>query len=309
MTSVTAMVGASGRNTNGISNAGAVYVFSRIGASWTYQSTLIPSDLSLDAAFGTSIALNANRSLIGATRGNANKGCAYIFDRVSDTWIQSARLIASDGVAYDQLGCAVSLSGESARVERRDASPIGILKIGAAYLFTGTGQNWSRVKFTPTNPNAYGAFGSGVNLSNNRAIIGVPYTSRYGELFQGIAYVFSHSGSGWALDTTLVVSHAVQNDCFGGAVAADDTVVLIGQDLNNQQTIEAGTVYAFAAPPSKGDIDDDGDVDLADASILADVLIGVDSSPIHGSRADMNCDGTPDGRDITYFVNIITESP
>jgi len=55
--------------------------------------------------------------------------------------------------------------------------------------------------------------------------------------------------------------------------------------------------------PASGDIDGDGDVDGADLSLFAAVLLGSDGDPGHVTRADLNADGASDGRDCQPFVN------
>lgn len=58
-----------------------------------------------------------------------------------------------------------------------------------------------------------------------------------------------------------------------------------------------------------GDVDDDGDVDPVDASLLADVLLGIDNNPQHVARADINCDAAMNGLDIHPFVQILLTDP
>lgn len=54
--------------------------------------------------------------------------------------------------------------------------------------------------------------------------------------------------------------------------------------------------------PLTGDIDGNGTVDGADAIMLASVLGGLDTDPMHLARSDMNQDGVADGHDIQSFV-------
>lgn len=57
--------------------------------------------------------------------------------------------------------------------------------------------------------------------------------------------------------------------------------------------------------PLTGDIDGDGFVDGSDALMLASVLGGSDSNPVHLQRSDVNEDGVADGLDIQAFVELI----
>ncbi len=57
-----------------------------------------------------------------------------------------------------------------------------------------------------------------------------------------------------------------------------------------------------------GDIDGDGDVDLADGAVLVDVLLGLDIDPQHAAQSDINQDGTPNGLDIQPFLDAMLQS-
>jgi cytochrome c peroxidase len=51
-----------------------------------------------------------------------------------------------------------------------------------------------------------------------------------------------------------------------------------------------------------GDIDDDNDLDFADAGLFVAVLLGTDTVPAHVAAADIDGNGTADGRDVRPFV-------
>lgn len=57
--------------------------------------------------------------------------------------------------------------------------------------------------------------------------------------------------------------------------------------------------------PNTGDLDDDADIDEFDAGILVDVLLDIDTDPIHESRSDMDCSGAADGSDIQPFIGYL----
>ena len=80
----TALIG--GYTDNG--DAGAVWVFTRSGGTWTQQGTkLVGSGASANAKQGASVALSSdgNTSLIGAPRDNSSAGAAFVFTRSGST--------------------------------------------------------------------------------------------------------------------------------------------------------------------------------------------------------------------------------
>ncbi len=93
---------------------------------------------------------------------------------------------------------------------------------------------------------------------------------------------------------------------IGAGVLPDKSILVIGQAVagtvsNGQFTLEVGQVPCLLAA-LKGDFDEDFDVDAADLPVFVDVLLGVDTDPVHAAEADINGDGTANARDIRPFV-------
>lgn len=112
----TAVVGSRFDSHSGISAAGSAHVFGRVGTVWGLQAKLIASDAAANDFFGGSVALEGNTIAVGAPAddhpGAANAGSAYVFVRAGGTWIQQAKLIASDKAANDNLGESVAVAGD-----------------------------------------------------------------------------------------------------------------------------------------------------------------------------------------------------
>jgi len=93
---------------------GSAYIFFRNGITWTEQAKLTSSDREGGDWFGYSVSVSGNYALIGAYADDDNgsaSGSAYIFHRIGTTWIEHAKLTASDGVLFDFFGWSVSISG------------------------------------------------------------------------------------------------------------------------------------------------------------------------------------------------------
>jgi hypothetical protein len=128
----TAVVGADAAG----SQAGAAYVYSRSGGTWSQQARLVPSDTVKNDHFGDSVAISGDTVVAGARlkkapNGRAQAGSAYAFVRSGAAWTQQQRLLASDAGVGDQLGRAVALSGTRALV----GAPLHAGNVGAAYVF------------------------------------------------------------------------------------------------------------------------------------------------------------------------------
>jgi hypothetical protein len=79
------------------------------------------------------------------------------------------------------------------------------------------------------------------------------------------------------------------------------TIQYTATDTAGLTSVCSFTVTVTASP----DMTDDHVVNLLDVPIFANVLIGVDTTPYRVARADVNCDGLVDGRDIAPFLAIL----
>ncbi len=109
--------------------------------AWVYVQTITASDGIASDYFGTSLALDGNRLLVGApwhTVGStAFLGAAYIFTpSPAVVWEERGELSSSDGAPYDYFGGSVALSGASLLAGAYLADIDVNSDQGAAYIFT-----------------------------------------------------------------------------------------------------------------------------------------------------------------------------
>ena len=67
-------------------NAGAAYVYTNSGGSWSLATTLQPTDLATSEFFGTSVAITPDGSEIVVGVGGESPGDVYVFDEPSAGW-------------------------------------------------------------------------------------------------------------------------------------------------------------------------------------------------------------------------------
>ena len=99
----------------------------------------------------------------------------------ADDYEQTAKLIASDGAAFDSLGKELELSGNTMIVGAAGHDHTGIgLNSGGAYIFSAdTAGLWSeRAELRPTpEVEAGDLFGFSVDISGDTAIVGATNTT------------------------------------------------------------------------------------------------------------------------------------
>ncbi|MEQ1606744.1 MAG: hypothetical protein ABL999_17920 [Pyrinomonadaceae bacterium] len=158
----------------------------------------------------------------------------------------STKLLAGDGVAGDQFGGSVAISGTTVIVGANGGAATAS-GIGSAYVYVLSGGAWTlQQKLTPNDGEPDDAFGSYVAISGDTAIVGA-YGDRVGtNVNQGSAYVFVRTGASWALQQKLTVADGAANDYFGRAVAiAGDSVVIGSSSADILTNIDQGAAYVF----------------------------------------------------------------
>lgn len=116
---------------------GAVHVFVRSGATWTYEARLLHPDPF--RIFGQSVSASGDRILVGSIKENFGlgfSGVAHVFSRSGAAWSREATLQAEDFVEGDLFGASVSLLGDRALVGATGVDAPELLYAGAAYVFS-----------------------------------------------------------------------------------------------------------------------------------------------------------------------------
>ena len=228
----TIVVGAPGKNTQ----AGAAYMFTGSGSTWSLQTELTASDAAAKDGFGYSLALAGSTLLAGAPVSTSTPGAAYVFGLPS----QQAKLTASTGAAASYFGGSVAISGSTAVV----GAPGAASNPGAAYVFTRSGSRWSRTAgLGPPGSTATDLFGNSVAISGSTVVVGEPGTNSN----TGAVWVFTGSGSTWSRTAELTAGDGAASNFFGYSVALDGSTLVVGAANKNSST---GAVYVFTGSGS-----------------------------------------------------------
>ena len=245
-----ALIGADQKTITGAGlYAGAAYVFTRSGSTWSQQAELTASGEAAFDLFGSAVALSGGTALIGADQrpvnGQASAGAVYVFTGSGATWSQQAELTASDAATNDTFGCAVALSGDTAVAGAYDKAVGAAANAGAAYVFTGSGATWSQqTELTDPDPKTNDSFGSAVALSGDTALVGAVEKRIVGRSYVGAAYAYTRLGAAWSQPLDLVASGAGASDGFGASVAISGDVALVGAYGAGLST-QAGSASVF----------------------------------------------------------------
>ncbi|HAI57744.1 MAG TPA: hypothetical protein DCM04_07360 [Saprospirales bacterium] len=135
----TALVGTPFEDISGVSDAGAVYVYTRSGTTWTEQQRIPHPTPGANDHFGKSIDVDVNNLIIGAENidsPSSNSGKAYIYKRGGTTWNLYSTLQGSNTDENDGFGSGVGIEGDSAVIGSRVGGTGSASGSGFAHIFT-----------------------------------------------------------------------------------------------------------------------------------------------------------------------------
>ena len=242
----TAVVGGPGDSNSAGTSAGAAWVWTRSGTTWTQQSKLIASDgfIASDGSSNTrqgwSVAVSAdgNTAVVGGDNdtnsAGTSAGAAWVWTRSGTTWTQQqAKLVGTGGAAGAQQGYSVALSadGNTAVVGGPyDYDSATASYVGAAWVWTRSGTTWTQQsKLVGTGavaPYVFEGWSVAVSADGNTAMVGGPYDNSG----NGAAWVFTRSGTTWTQQTKLFDTNATGASWQGysAALSADGSTTMVG---------------------------------------------------------------------------------
>ncbi|HHI93529.1 MAG TPA: integrin [Gammaproteobacteria bacterium] len=322
-------------------NAGAVYVYSLDGDSWSQQAYLKASNADSEDSFGSAVALSAdgNTLAVGATDEDGdgsdagdnsalNAGAVYLYTRSGDSWSQQAYLKAADATNGDRFGGSVALSADGATLAV--GARYKNTNSGAVYVFTrddglwlNLGDNnapnegsgpWSQQAYLEAAfPDTNDWFGGSLALSADGNLLAVGATGEASNATgvsppglganlamsnddadsAGAVYLYRRNGETWSQEAYVKASNTDKIDAFGTAVAlsADGKTLAVGanredswatgvngnEDANSFSS--AGAVYLYRF---------DGQSWGQEAYIKAS---NTDSSDVFGGAVALSADG------------------
>ena len=257
----TAIVG-SPKSDDAGKNSGAAYIFVRDGARWKQQAKLLPKDLGGSDAFGEDVFVSGRAVVVGAPQhshsGLRFPGAAYVFVREGETWVQKAKLTASDAAKSDRFGHSVAISGNTIVVGAPLHDTAAGKDAGTAYIFVPDGGSWKQqAMLMPAKAGASNQLGFGVATTGNIAIVGAPARSE-GARAAGAAYSFVRVEGVWKEKEKVVPKDGARDLKFGSSIGMSDNSVVISSHnaVNEGPGFANGTaayVYSsiedFGTPP------------------------------------------------------------
>jgi FG-GAP repeat len=212
---------------------------------------LLSSDGDISENLGASVAVDGDTAVVGAPRENNDRGAVYVFTRQGDSWVQAAKLTASDNADGDSLGRSVAIEGDTI-VAGAPGDDFGTSSgRGSVYTFARTGGNrFQTAKLVASDGAADDLLGTSVAIDGNTIVAGAQLDDVGGYTNQGSAYTFARTGGQRAETAKLTASDGPDGDAvdqFGSSVAIDGNTIVAGApyaDLAGD--FGQGAAYTFA---------------------------------------------------------------
>ena len=210
---------------------------------WQLVQTITGNGTIAGDRFGTSIDIIGDLAIIGATNQDT-KGAAYIFERISGTWINTEIIRANDKQNGDEFGSCVSLYQGYAVVGAISATRNGISS-GGAYLFNNSLGQYNQTQSIFPELGNTADFGASCSFNNlGCVLIGAPeYDSSLGNNI-GIAIVYAIQNNQLVEFNRIIDYTIVVNGRIGSSVYMSDNLTIAGAPTYNNAGISSGIVLA-----------------------------------------------------------------
>ena len=272
---------------NSAPGAGAVYVFVRENGQWSQQAYLKASNAELGDEFGSSVALDGDTLVVGATHEDSaatgvngdqtdnsaqNAGAVYVFVREQGQWSQQAYLKASNTDGWDIFGSSVALSDATLVVSAvlEDSAATGVngdqtnnnaIESGAVYVFVRENEEWSQQAYLKaSNTEAEDEFGSALTLDSATLVVGAIGEDSASSANQsdnsaedaGAVYVFERDSmaslASWSQQAYVKPALAQSGARFGRSLALYKQIFVVGAWREDLGAgANGGAAYVFEA--------------------------------------------------------------
>ncbi len=212
------------------------------GAASALEQKLVASDGAEQDSFGRSVDVDGDTAVVGAPADDGKKGALYVFTRIGDSWAQTAKLTASDGVGGDFLGESVAIDGDTIVAGAFADDNVK----GAVYTFASTGAaaRTETAKLTISNGARGDFLGDSVAIDGATIVASTPVAS----FSRGGVYTFARTGAAARTETAkLTASDGAGGDFLGDSVAIDGDTIVASADYDDVgANTDQGSVYTFA---------------------------------------------------------------
>jgi len=232
-------------------NAGAVWVFTRTGSTWTQQGSKLVGTGEVgpgDQGYSVALSADGNTLVDGSATDNGGVGAVWVFTRSGGTWTQQGtKLVGTGAIGAPQQGLSVAISADGKTLA--EGGNADNSQMGATWVFTRNGSSWSqqggKLVGTGWATPAWQGFATALSSDGNLLLVGAP-ADRTGD---GSVWVFRRMAGAWSQlgDRMAPADSSVSPAQLGAFVAiSSDGNTLAGGAPSADGDV--GTTWIFARP-------------------------------------------------------------
>jgi hypothetical protein len=260
----TLVIGGTDFNVGWGDQLGSVHVYQREAEGWALQARLQASDardgFQFDPHFGASVAIAGDTIIVGAPgadhrQAGDNTGAVYIFQREGGSWVEVAKLEASQPTPHAWFGDRIALHGDTLAVAGNHNDGV--------YIFQRDGESWqeqARLEFQVSADTVwsrvslalYGdTLAAGVTDSQLFGRQEATWNATRGDYWpnRGAVFVYQREAAGWTqivrLDGEADFGFALALGASPQAPAGSADTLAIGSSGDNSAGVSAGAVYIY----------------------------------------------------------------
>ena len=250
-----ALIGGSRSTLKGF-NSGSIYYFKKENNQWVQKQkfTALDTDEN-DLLGGASIALNndGTRAIICApmaTTEFGTRGAVYYFKRISDIWVEQAKIYPS-GTDYSLYGHAAAMNAEGTFAVIGSSEGSASYNGGSVFLYNLIDEEWVfQQRIYSPEPTKNNAFGNDVALNSDGSQLLISAIRYPGDnLNKGAVYYYKKVSNVWTMVQLFTSLDVSQNDLFGQglSISGDGNLAIIGAYRGvNSQGVMTGKSYVFS---------------------------------------------------------------
>ena len=226
---------------------GQAYVYERGATGWV--QTIILNGLPGHAGdrFGSAIAIEGDRILVGAPGDNGNgamAGAVYAFSRGSSLWVLDEVLRAPFTGPGDEFGFALDMQGDGAVIGAFSANT-HVYNEGAAYVYRWDGTQYAQeAELWAPNPRPNSMFARSVAILGDRIAVGAT-EDHPSDLRSGSVTLYAKQSGGWAVEDRVQAPGVAVGNAFGYAVALKPEGLVVGAPLATKDGVRGGVAYVY----------------------------------------------------------------
>jgi hypothetical protein len=240
------LVGARGSDSTAL-NGGAIYAFSRVGASWQQVQKIVFPGAQQGDGIGEALAMAGAVGVAGAPRRGIG-GSAFILRFDGGAWFPVTEVTDTSAGSGSEFGASVDCGADSVVIGAPSSSEGVGAFAGRVRVFRRDGVLWSSGEvLTAEFPDPGDRFGFAVAMDGGWLAVSAPGDDD-GGVNAGAVWLYRESGGAFVLIEKLTPpgpSPANVECGFGQSICIDGSRLLVGAPRADLAGIDAGAVYRF----------------------------------------------------------------